>query len=441
MGLSGQQRKQLRDALISAFPDKDKLKQMLFYELEKQLDTIAIGNDLQDIVSRLIETAETENWVKDLIDAAHKSNPGNPSLRAITVFYINEEIRAIESITENIPTTGDKASAVGADYTKLADMLNDRDFQAANEETTRIMCWVARRDTEGYLRARDIENFPCRDLLTIDQLWLASSGGKYGFSVQKQIWIDVGGKLSNNLDNLSASEEVRITCAKFIRKVEWGNTTSMQWDLRGIKGHLPFFGSWVWGNQKIEDGDIHAEIKRIESEEEELRRGERGKVKEEVKKRIKEEYNNLMNVFENRDDVDVIDATQDFYERISGVLMSARSSTSFIDALSHDVKREELSLLTEEFRAIAVEQKHTEEVYWERWKRIQEASSLRNSRNIDMSEDFLLDDNDELRDLLLLDSKRLGQRLVHLEFTVALWRLWRLALVRLLEQDCLVCRL
>ena len=40
MNLSGQQRKQLQEALIDAFPDKASLEQMLSFELDKNLDAM-----------------------------------------------------------------------------------------------------------------------------------------------------------------------------------------------------------------------------------------------------------------------------------------------------------------------------------------------------------------------------------------------------------------
>ncbi len=40
MELSGQQWKQLRDALIDAFPNKSSIEQMLWFELEKNLDAM-----------------------------------------------------------------------------------------------------------------------------------------------------------------------------------------------------------------------------------------------------------------------------------------------------------------------------------------------------------------------------------------------------------------
>jgi hypothetical protein len=60
MKLSGQQRKGLREALIDAFPTKSLLQQLLSFELEKNLDAIAGGNNLQEIVFNLITAAETQ---------------------------------------------------------------------------------------------------------------------------------------------------------------------------------------------------------------------------------------------------------------------------------------------------------------------------------------------------------------------------------------------
>ncbi|OIP78669.1 MAG: hypothetical protein AUK48_01210 [Oscillatoriales cyanobacterium CG2_30_44_21] len=36
---------------------------------------------------------------------------------------------------------------------------------------------------------------PCQDLQTIDHLWMYHSNGKFGFSVQKELWLNCGGKI------------------------------------------------------------------------------------------------------------------------------------------------------------------------------------------------------------------------------------------------------
>jgi hypothetical protein len=45
-----------------------------------------------------------------------------------------------------------------------------------------------------YLRAEDFLDFPRIELKIIDRLWRKYSDEKFGFSVQKKIWIDCGGK-------------------------------------------------------------------------------------------------------------------------------------------------------------------------------------------------------------------------------------------------------
>lgn len=75
MSLSGQQRKKLQEALIDAFREKSSLEQMLSYELDKNLDAIAGGGNLEVVVFNLIKTADSQGWVENLICAARKSNP------------------------------------------------------------------------------------------------------------------------------------------------------------------------------------------------------------------------------------------------------------------------------------------------------------------------------------------------------------------------------
>ncbi|WP_339461644.1 GUN4 domain-containing protein, partial [Nodularia spumigena] len=75
---------------------------------------------------------------------------------------------------------------------------------------------AAKREEEGWLDTNSIEQFPCTDLRTIDQLWVKYSQGKYGFSVQKKIWQKAGEKWN-----------------AFCREVGWERYA--KW----------FFGGWV----------------------------------------------------------------------------------------------------------------------------------------------------------------------------------------------------
>ncbi|PSB08364.1 serine/threonine protein kinase [filamentous cyanobacterium Phorm 46] len=84
-------------------------------------------------------------------------------------------------------------SAVGIDYRKLRDLLAAKKWQEADNETAKVMLKVAGREEAGWLDTEHIDNFPCEDLRTIDQLWVKYSNGRFGFSVQKRIYQSLGG--------------------------------------------------------------------------------------------------------------------------------------------------------------------------------------------------------------------------------------------------------
>ncbi|MEZ4710880.1 MAG: effector-associated domain EAD1-containing protein [Caldilineaceae bacterium] len=83
MKLSGPQYKQLRQALLDAFPTLDKLEQMVSFELEESLDSIAGGRDLRDRAFNLIVWAEARDQIPKLIEGACSANPTNLQLKAI----------------------------------------------------------------------------------------------------------------------------------------------------------------------------------------------------------------------------------------------------------------------------------------------------------------------------------------------------------------------
>jgi uncharacterized caspase-like protein len=88
-------------------------------------------------------------------------------------------------------------SEMGVDYRKLRDLLNVGQWQEADQETLHVMLQGSSRASEGWLDSESLEKFPCKDLKTIDQLWVTASNGHFGFSVQKKIWDDCGSPTSS----------------------------------------------------------------------------------------------------------------------------------------------------------------------------------------------------------------------------------------------------
>ncbi|MEM1170252.1 MAG: GUN4 domain-containing protein [Cyanobacteria bacterium P01_H01_bin.35] len=142
------------------------------------------------------------------------------------------------------------SSERGIDYGNLRDFLAAKKWREADIETARLMLEITHQESQGRLNIRSIDNFPCIDLQTINQLWVKYSNGKFGFSVQKEIWES----FSNQTFYLS---EIYLTCEKLGDRlgwhsiIGWTNYDNLIFDVeRAPDGHLPAMfamsGNWVW---------------------------------------------------------------------------------------------------------------------------------------------------------------------------------------------------
>jgi hypothetical protein len=133
-------------------------------------------------------------------------------------------------------------STIPAKYTKLRDLLAAERWKEADEETRGLILAAAKREEQGWLDKESIGKLPCEDLRTIDQLWVKSSNGRFGFSVQKRVYQSVGGTREFNKGIWN----------KFEQEVGWinGNNNYLQrWEITFDKsapqGHLPWVSSAV----------------------------------------------------------------------------------------------------------------------------------------------------------------------------------------------------
>ncbi len=120
-------------------------------------------------------------------------------------------------------------------YQKLRDLLKAGKWKEADKETATVMFQVAGRVWEGHLDTYSIQNFPCEDLRMIDQLWVKYSFGRFGFSVQKRIWLSVGGKADEN-DEIERRFGDRVGWRV---NNEWLNDDNLTFSLHAPEGHLP----------------------------------------------------------------------------------------------------------------------------------------------------------------------------------------------------------
>lgn len=139
------------------------------------------------------------------------------------------EQEEVERIRQN-----ELPSDKGVSYTRLRDLLKAGEWKEADQETRKVMLKAASREKEGWLYIDSIEQFPCTDLRTIDQLWVKYSSGRFGFSVQKRIWESMGGNPKANYE----------AWCKFGDRVGWRNEgvwwpETRTFSVKAPEGHLP----------------------------------------------------------------------------------------------------------------------------------------------------------------------------------------------------------
>ncbi|PZU99850.1 MAG: hypothetical protein DCE90_00695 [Pseudanabaena sp.] len=105
-------------------------------------------------------------------------------------------------------------------YQKLDDFLSSQKWREADYLTREIILNVANRTSQGSLDKASIKAVPSEDLQAIDHLWVHHSKSKFGFSVQKTLWIDCGGMIG--VYDYTVFK-------KFAAKVGWYSHRNIDW--------------------------------------------------------------------------------------------------------------------------------------------------------------------------------------------------------------------
>lgn len=140
-----------------------------------------------------------------------------------------EESSPSKSPVENVPLT----SEAGRDYAALRDALAADDFSKADDITRDELIQLAGPAAvkRGWVYFTEVKFIPKEDLQTIDALWRAASKNKFGYSVQREIWVQQSKYWS-----------------RFFKKIDWvqgENNVYRKWPgeftytTEAPKGHLP----------------------------------------------------------------------------------------------------------------------------------------------------------------------------------------------------------
>ncbi|KAG1655780.1 hypothetical protein FOA52_013081 [Chlamydomonas sp. UWO 241] len=130
----------------------------------------------------------------------------------------------------------DITSTAGIDYTPLRDALKEGDFKKADDVHRALLIKLAGEGAikRGWVYFSEARTFPVQDLLVFDNLWKSSSNGKFGFSVQRELYNQQGKQWP-----------------KFFKKIDWTTKTEKDsvvyrkwpgeftYTLEAPKGHLP----------------------------------------------------------------------------------------------------------------------------------------------------------------------------------------------------------
>jgi hypothetical protein len=158
--------------------------------------------------------------------------PGRLEAKIYQSLYSTQTPQVLEFLQQQFPTgTVPLKSDKSIDYAPLQKLLAEQKFEEADRLTIQKLCELAgdAAIARKWIYFTEVESFPINDLQTIDALWRAHSDEKFGFSIQREIWLGLG----KNWDKLWT-------------KIGWKSGYNwtrypggFTWSLEAPRGHLP----------------------------------------------------------------------------------------------------------------------------------------------------------------------------------------------------------
>jgi hypothetical protein len=167
--LTGEQYRQLHEALLSAFPDRSALEQMLYFRLEVRLDDISLGTNMRDTVFQLIRWAEAQGKVRELLDSARAQNNNNPDLIAVERILFAHTSH--ESVTAAVVGSGGFSVEAATGAVPLSS-----NFYIVRRQDNQFFTYLQRRDAT--IAIRGDSGTGCRSLLFRARKYAHDNGAK-----------------------------------------------------------------------------------------------------------------------------------------------------------------------------------------------------------------------------------------------------------------------
>nr|YP_010619777.1 hypothetical protein PNW48_pgp181 [Symphyocladia marchantioides]WAX03790.1 hypothetical protein [Symphyocladia marchantioides] len=194
-------------------------------EIEKIIDSILINKEGREmIINEIIKRSHLKNNNTKIIDG----------LIYQKIIGINDQ-EIIETLIQKLPNGAINLTTFKyTKYQKLQNLLINKKFKEADQLTQTCLCEIVEINTKNkksWLYFTDIQFVPKEDLFILDLLWKIYSKGKFGFSVQKKIWVNNNKKWD-----------------KLWEKIQWLKEGVMKrypqefmWTIDAPEGHLPLF--------------------------------------------------------------------------------------------------------------------------------------------------------------------------------------------------------
>lgn len=203
-----------------------------FTQLRQKLTSTSPTTQLQSIQT-LVESGE--QGLEMLMDFLRQSQDASPTWVQGKVYQVLNEtpLPQVQDFLQTYFPGGivPLKSEADLDYSSLQQLLIQQKFQQADRLTLEKLCELAGSTAiqRKWIYFSEVRTFPSTDLQTIDLLWQVYSEGKFGYSVQRKLWLSV----NKNWEKLWPKMGWR-------KNGTWTRyPQEFTWDLTAPVGHLP----------------------------------------------------------------------------------------------------------------------------------------------------------------------------------------------------------
>lgn len=200
-----------------------------------------------EVVSELAKEARKKPKVRKKLFKWKKSFSGNTA----NSNYETEVAKQVVTSATAYNSTSSQGftEVISGDYQKLDELLRARKWEEADLETYNIISAIAQKKLpensifkiyfiKFFLESEHLRVLPKKDLNKINNLWLKYSNGRFGFSVQKRIWKELGGE-SDTTVNFLEIEEYFGEKVGWRQEENWIYYSDIHYSKTAPPGHLP----------------------------------------------------------------------------------------------------------------------------------------------------------------------------------------------------------